>query len=620
MRITNNMISQQILSNLQRNFQSVATLQQVLSTGRKFRLPEDNPLGVAESLNLRQELAENRRYTRNIDQAETDLQLSETTLGTLTDRLQRARVLAVQASNATLPEESRIGVLQEIEQIFQDYVQLANSNFEGRYLFSGDRTSTSPFEVIGDAEFLEGVRYRGDFEDREIEVAQGERIKANLTGIEAFFTALNEVTSSVGVTPDTLLAPQLAGNVPALTVAAGDFTINGVSIAFDPAVDTLETLRDSINRAGVDADARIDSDGRLIIRSLTSNDVQLANGTSNVLEVLDLFHRVEGTAIGAGLTPASTLAGLGITGDAISILVDDQEYEVDLAGATTLADVIAAVSASGAPVEAFINAAGTGLTFSATQSVESLEVSSLRKIFGSTALAPGTVNGSTTLASLGITAGVIEINNDGAITQVDLSGVTTVAGVVEAINTQVNGVTASINSDGTGLDLESAFFSSSLSAADVGPPVGTDVATVLGFAQTRSQDNAADLGIAGQGEVDEVVSDNMFLTLSKLRTELLKSDPDPNTVDEVLASFDRDLDNLLLNRTDVGSRINRLQSTQERYGAFEVFLTELLSENEDADLAETITHLTTQTNILEGSLAAGAQILRPSLLDFLVPR
>jgi flagellin-like hook-associated protein FlgL len=459
------------------------------------------------------------------------------------------------------------------------------------------------------------VVYRGDDGDRLIEIAQNEFVAANLTGIDGFFTALNEVTSGVSVTPDALLAPQLATSVPALTAVAGDFTIDGVSISFDPATDTLESLRDSINRSVTTAKASIDSGGNLVVQSLTSGDVRMANGTSNVLEVLDMFHRVEGGAIGAGITPATTLAALGITGDAISIATGEDLYRIDLSGAVTVQDAIDAVAASGAPVEAFVNSAGTGLVFSATESVDSLEVSSLRRIYGSSALGPGALDYATTLASLGITAGVLDITNDGSMTSLDLSAAITVGDVLDAINNQVNGVSAAINSDGSSIDLESSFFSSSLSAADAG---GADIATVLGFAQTRSGDNAADFDAESPGEVDEVESENIFRTLLELKAELENDDPDPDNVEEILSAFDRDLSLVLTNRSTVGARINRLRMTADRLESFELYLTQLLSENEDADLAETATAIATHTNILEAALNAGARIIQPSLLNFLV--
>ncbi|MCC6734114.1 MAG: hypothetical protein IT394_12875, partial [Candidatus Omnitrophica bacterium] len=354
---------------------------------------------------------------------------------------------------------------------------------------------------------------------------------------------------------------------------------------------------------------------RLRIRSLTSNDVQLQNGTSNVLEVLGMYHQVTGSSIGAGITAATTLASLGITGDALSIQVGDDEYQVNLAGATTVGDVITAVAASGAPVEAFINASGTGINFSATESVDSLEMTSLRKIFGSSALGSGAVTLDASLASLGILApGQLQITNEGATTTLDLSGATTVADLIQAINTQVNGVVASINADGSAIDLESDFFSTTLSAVDLG---GSNIAAVLGFAQNRTGDNAADFGISNPGTVDETESQNIFRSLAEMIQVLRSPTSTSEDFSRVLDSFDADIATVLSNRSIIGARVNRVEASQNRLEAFESFLTELLSENEDADLAETITQLSTQANVLNAALTAGAQLLQPSLIDFL---
>ena len=613
MRVTNHIISQRVLANIQKNTQTVAFLQNVLSTGRQFSRVEDNPIAYVESLNLRQEISENRRYQRNLTLGQTNLDLTESTLATINEQLQRARQLALQGANGGISPASAGAVADEIEQLLKAVIEQANSNFEGRYIFGGDETLKAPFQTYTNSQGMEGIIYRGDFGQRLVEINQGDYLPIGLTGIEAFFTSLNEIRSVIGVTPDTLLAPQLTAADPPLSVAAGTFTVDGVTINFDPAADTLESLRDTINRSVDTAQASIDESGKLVITSLTSNDVTLVNGTSNVLESLGMFHRIEGGGIGASITAATTLASLGITGDAIRIVVGDEEVDIDLAGAATVGDVISAVSASGAPVEAFINSAGTGLTFSATESVDSLEVTSLRKIFGSTALASGTVTLDTTLASLGITVGQIQITNDGSTTTVDLSGATTVTDVLDAIN-QLNGVNVSINSDGTALDLESLFFSSGLSVADVGP---SDLAAILGFNQSRTGDSSADLGITAEGMVDEVESQNIFRSLSELVAVLRSSTATSEDFNEVLDRFDTDLSTVLTNRSIIGARTNRVEASLTRFEAFETYLSELLSNNEDADLAETITELSTQTNTLNASLAAGAQLLQTSLLDFL---
>lgn len=613
MRVTNNMTAQRLLANIQRNQQSVATLQEILSTGRKFRLAEQNPISYVESLNLRQELAENRRYQRNLTLSRAGMDLTESTLSTVNDSMQRARQLALQGANGSLSAGSRGAVADEIEQILSTVIQQANANFEGRFIFSGDKTLTTPFERFVGGDGLDAVAYRGDFGDRLIEINQGDFLAANLTGPDVFFTSLNEIKAAATVTASNLLATELAAVAP--PVAGGTFVVDGVAITYDPLTDSLELLRDKINRSVTTAEADIDSNGRLRIRSLTSNDVQLQNGTSNVLEVLGMYHQVTGSSIGAGITAATTLASLGITGDALSIQVGDDEYQVNLAGATTVGDVITAVAASGAPVEAFINASGTGINFSATESVDSLEMTSLRKIFGSSALGSGAVTLDASLASLGILApGQLQITNEGATTTLDLSGATTVADLIQAINTQVNGVVASINADGSAIDLESDFFSTTLSAVDLG---GSNIAAVLGFAQNRTGDNAADFGISNPGTVDETESQNIFRSLAEMIQVLRSPTSTSEDFSRVLDSFDADIATVLSNRSIIGARVNRVEASQNRLEAFESFLTELLSENEDADLAETITQLSTQANVLNAALTAGAQLLQPSLIDFL---
>ncbi len=613
MRVTNNITAQRLLANIQRNQQSVATLQEILSTGRKFRLAEQNPISYVESLNLRQELAENRRYQRNLTLSRAGMDLTESTLSTVNDSMQRARQLALQGANGSLSAGSRGAVADEIEQILSTVIQQANANFEGRFIFSGDKTLTAPFERFVGGDGLDAVAYRGDFGDRLIEINQGDFLAANLTGPDAFFTSLNEIKAAATVTATNLLATELAAAAP--PVAGGTFVVDGVAITYDPLTDSLESLRDKINRSVTTAEADIDSNGRLRIRSLTSNDVQLQNGTSNVLEVLGMYHQVTGSSIGAGITAATTLASLGITGDALSIQVGDDEYQVNLAGATTVGDVITAVAASGAPVEAFINASGTGINFSATESVDSLEMTSLRKIFGSSALGSGAVTLDASLASLGILApGQLQITNEGATTTLDLSGATTVADLIQAINTQVNGVVASINADGSAIDLESDFFSTTLSAVDLG---GSNIAAVLGFAQNRTGDNAADFGISNPGTVDETESQNIFRSLAEMIQVLRSPTSTSEDFSRVLDSFDADIATVLSNRSIIGARVNRVEASQNRLEAFESFLTELLSENEDADLAETITQLSTQANVLNAALTAGAQLLQPSLIDFL---
>lgn len=67
----------------------------------------------------------------------------------------------------------------------------------------------------------------------------------------------------------------------------------------------------------------------------------------------------------------------------------------------------------------------------------------------------------------------------------------------------------------------------------------------------------------------------------------------------------------------VGALQNRVEDTAGQLTNMQTSLQGLLSQTQDADMAKVITQLNTQENIYKASLAAGAQAIQPSLLDYL---
>lgn len=84
-----------------------------------------------------------------------------------------------------------------------------------------------------------------------------------------------------------------------------------------------------------------------------------------------------------------------------------------------------------------------------------------------------------------------------------------------------------------------------------------------------------------------------------------------------LQRLDANLDVLNGIRADVGARTNRLDVAGSRLSGLALNSTKLLSDVEDADMAQTITQYTTQQAAYNAALKAGANIVQTSLLDFL---
>lgn len=98
----------------------------------------------------------------------------------------------------------------------------------------------------------------------------------------------------------------------------------------------------------------------------------------------------------------------------------------------------------------------------------------------------------------------------------------------------------------------------------------------------------------------------------------LESDPpDTDTLRQNIDVVEGILKNTLQVRAEIGAKTNRLEMTEKRLDSDAINFTRLLSENEDADLAEVIMNFKMAESVYLASMSAGARIIQPSLIDFL---
>lgn len=96
MRITNNMLINNMINYIGTNLTRMDKYQGQLATGKKIQVPSDDPVVAARALKLRTDVAEIEQYQRNVKDAQSWLETTEDTLAKIGDILQKARELAVQ--------------------------------------------------------------------------------------------------------------------------------------------------------------------------------------------------------------------------------------------------------------------------------------------------------------------------------------------------------------------------------------------------------------------------------------------------------------------------------------------------------------------------------------------
>ena len=87
MRITNNMMMNQSLRDMNANLTRLDRVQRDISTGKRIHRPSDDPTSMARAQVLRNSIAQNTQYKKNADNAESFLKMTDSTLSQAGDAL-----------------------------------------------------------------------------------------------------------------------------------------------------------------------------------------------------------------------------------------------------------------------------------------------------------------------------------------------------------------------------------------------------------------------------------------------------------------------------------------------------------------------------------------------------
>ena len=176
MRITQGMASSVILGDIQSASARLVKLQEKLSSGKELSAPEDNPYEVTRAMQLRTDLAANRQYQRNVQDAASWHDVTDTTLSHISDYVLRARDLVTQGASETTGPAGRQAIVAELTQMVDSIKSEANTQIAGRYIFAGSATTTRPFALGTDD------TYSGNANVMKREVGPGVQIDLNEPG------------------------------------------------------------------------------------------------------------------------------------------------------------------------------------------------------------------------------------------------------------------------------------------------------------------------------------------------------------------------------------------------------------------------------------------------------
>ena len=232
MRVTNSMLINQFLYNMNNNLDKMQKHDYQLATGKKIFRPSDDPVGITRSLQARTDLSKLERYIQNVSDAKAWLTQSETSLMEMNEIIKRAYDLAVDGANSTKTLEDRQASAKELRELEEHLVQAANTTFGGRYIFGGYNTVKDPFELSEDGALLyngidiksenaEDIEKLGEYigESIQFEIGPNTNMQVSINGLELLgvgegnvFDVINGLTNALE-TGDTDIIDESVGTL-----------------------------------------------------------------------------------------------------------------------------------------------------------------------------------------------------------------------------------------------------------------------------------------------------------------------------------------------------------------------------------------------------------------------
>lgn len=157
MRVTNNMITRNYLKSLNSNMTSMNNSMKRINSGRRFTRISENLSDGARALRIRDQLSDCNEQKAAIRDAEGWTDTAESHLRSVNDILVRLNSeLALKASNdPSISGRKEIG--NEMHNLKEQMVQILNSKYADRNMFSSSYNKDAPFTVEDDKLFYNGV-------------------------------------------------------------------------------------------------------------------------------------------------------------------------------------------------------------------------------------------------------------------------------------------------------------------------------------------------------------------------------------------------------------------------------------------------------------------------------
>ncbi len=354
MRVTDKMNYNQVTQNLSKNRTEMNDLQNQAATQKKINKPSDDPTASARVLAARTEERGGKQFIKNISSARSFLEYTDQSLSELSESLMRAKELAIQqASDAGASPETRRTVAMEIEQIYDQAVQVGNRKLGDRYIFGGYQTTKSPFDIKGN--------YHGDDGDLKIQINKDAFLAMNVPGGKVF---LGEGLSEDGLIRPKALVPRNAEELQQYKSEEQNRALQNQETEGQP-VPLRGPASTSRNDQVMTTVADSDSRGVNVLKVLKDFSIGLHTSDKHEIQAaIDNLDAAISQVVNARAQVGSRISALNAANDSLQKSIIDQKSTASQLEDADLFEVVSDINKSDSTLKATLETSGKVMNMS----------------------------------------------------------------------------------------------------------------------------------------------------------------------------------------------------------------------------------------------------------------
>lgn len=238
-----------LVSSLDQTQTSEQQLSAELSSGVRVNSLSQDPLASGEDVLLLNQIEQDDSFTQTSGLVQGQLQVADTALSSVVSQLTSAISLATSANNGTMNSSDVKSISSQISGILGEVQTLANTSYQGQYIFAGGQTSIAPF-TTSTATSPAVTTYNGDEGVNYLTTPNGQSIQLNVPGDQIFaasgansvFGALNNLVADYAT--GTVNTAKAVSDTTALSTA-----LNYVSqqrVTLDNSITQLTDASDAV--------------------------------------------------------------------------------------------------------------------------------------------------------------------------------------------------------------------------------------------------------------------------------------------------------------------------------------------------------------------------------------